>query len=294
MLKEIEEKIWQTTSETPGKHIVIIGGTHGNELTGVHVVEKLREAIQAGEESVTAGTLTLILGNPEAIKIQKRGSKPHQDLNRCFGADRLSSAPDGTYEDARARIMASILSKADVSIDLHAVNKRSIAFLACANSPEHQKISKWFTADRILTDPDFILGGAPVTTDEFVDQNGGIGICYETGWVEELGVAEEVYKSIINILKDQRVITGAPQGTASQAKKDVYQMHRAIKLTSPDFRFSAGFGKESYEPVLPGDIVAYQNEEPVKAGVEGVTIFPKREEHWNVGEPACYIARKLS
>ncbi|MEM8564762.1 MAG: succinylglutamate desuccinylase/aspartoacylase family protein, partial [Pseudomonadota bacterium] len=62
------------------KRVVIVGGTHGNELTGVQLVRRLRASPQELErESFKAETF---LANESAIAENRRYLE--QDLNRCF------------------------------------------------------------------------------------------------------------------------------------------------------------------------------------------------------------------
>ena len=103
-------------SATP--RVVVVGGTHGNEFTGVYVIEHLKdEALRRDFPHINVETL---LANPRAHAASIRFVD--DDLNRQF---LHGGRVDGGYEAARAEeIEAAIGPKgsptaADMVIDLH-------------------------------------------------------------------------------------------------------------------------------------------------------------------------------
>ncbi|MBD2088342.1 aspartoacylase [Microcoleus sp. FACHB-1515] len=102
------------------RRVAIVGGTHGNELTGIYLVKKF-EQFPAAIERPTLECMTL-LANPKAIAANRRYID--RDLNRCFGDADLANAKLRGYEDQRAKEIAAQLGpkdhpKVDFIIDLH-------------------------------------------------------------------------------------------------------------------------------------------------------------------------------
>jgi succinylglutamate desuccinylase len=96
------------------RDVFIVGGTHGNEWTGITIVENLKHQIQNPSKL----DLHYLLANPEAFKINRRYKD--EDLNRVFA--KLDSNPKSqTYEFQRAQeIRTQLLTKPDAAIiDLH-------------------------------------------------------------------------------------------------------------------------------------------------------------------------------
>ncbi len=102
--------------------VAILGGTHGNELTGVYL-EKwwIKEAQETKRKSFSTKVL---LSNPEAVKRCSRYID--QDLNRCFTLDDLQNKKLQNYENKRARELNELLGPKDSKkpnfdflIDLH-------------------------------------------------------------------------------------------------------------------------------------------------------------------------------
>ncbi len=96
------------------RRVAIVGGTHGNELTGIYLIKKFEQF----PELLTRPSLECmtLLGNPRAIAANRRYID--RDLNRCF-ADVDLAQPDLTiYEAQRAQeIVAKFGSKTDSRID---------------------------------------------------------------------------------------------------------------------------------------------------------------------------------
>ncbi|MDG1950219.1 MAG: succinylglutamate desuccinylase/aspartoacylase family protein [bacterium] len=290
MLNEIAASVWKINSGQPGKTVMFMGGTHGNERTGVEMISKLKTQLETSEVQLKAGTLILAHGNLRAIEISERGSAPHHDLNRSFPLDLLTQEPLGTYEDDRARELAPILAEVDIFIDLHATNKPSEPFVVCIHSPLAEEIHRWFQCRKVLSDPNYSLIGKPVTTDEYVAAHGGIGICYETGQASDTTRVDEVIVDCMNLLIDQGLIEGTlgdPNGT-----REVYEMTEPITLTEEGFEFENGLGDGSWGTFQVGDIIGHHGEHALEANYNGVVVFPKLPEHRKAGKACGYLARK--
>ena len=107
-------------SINPISRVALVGGTHGNEFTGVYLIKKFEqfpELIQ--RSSFDAFTL---LGNPQAFEAGRRYID--KDLNRCFNPQELQDSSLSGYETKRAKEIYQILNppgkhQADFLIDLH-------------------------------------------------------------------------------------------------------------------------------------------------------------------------------
>lgn len=290
-MNTIGDSLWQVSSGAPGPSVVVIGGTHGNERTGIEVVRELVRGIEGGTIEVLAGTLTLAIGNPKAAEANLRWSEGGKDLNRCFvlGAQ---EGEDGSYECQRANLLKPLLETADVCLDIHATNKPSVPFLAGLMDDRHRKAYQWFRADRVLADPQFVLGGRVCTTDEFVDAHGGIGICYETGLASDTGRVKEVFEDTLNLLRDCGVV-GGEKTSGPIHDRQTFELVEPILLTEQGFRFEQGFGEASYESFRAGQVIGWHGDVPLRPSYEGVVVFPKIKEHQFVGSSVAYLAKHV-
>ncbi len=283
---------FQRSGTLPGPSIMIIGGTHGNERTGVEVVRRLVRDITEGKQNLFAGKLTLVLGNIPAIVQNVRGVEG-RDLNRYFSPRALAN-DDGSAEYRRAHELVPYIAAADVVIDLHATNKPSVPFVCSKNDAAHREVFRWFAPECILADPNFFLGGgASVTIDECADSIGKIGICFEAGWVGDDSLIANVYESAVRYLVSVGVLHGKKQD-APPYVAPVYEMVDAILRDDRIFAFAEGKGLSSFEKICEGEVIGYHDADPVTSRHNGVIVFPKLPEHQSIGKPVCYIAKHIA
>jgi succinylglutamate desuccinylase len=122
------------------RRVAIVGGTHGNELTGVYLIKKFQRSPHLVQRE-SFETLTLF-GNPKAIHLGRR--YVDRDLNRCFSPQKLQNLD--TYEDFRARELATALANVDVILDLHTTTaKMGLTLLLSSQHPENLKMAAYLT-----------------------------------------------------------------------------------------------------------------------------------------------------
>lgn len=102
------------------RRVAVVGGTHGNELTGVYLIRKFQQFPDLLKRSSFESFA--LLANPKAVAMNRR--YVDRDLNRCFAGEDLSNPELMGYEDRRAKeISAKLCPKdkhgADFIIDLH-------------------------------------------------------------------------------------------------------------------------------------------------------------------------------
>jgi len=134
------------------KKIFIVGGTHGNEWTGIFVVEKYAEFFKQKYPQLQ---LEFILANPEARKLGKRFKD--EDLNRAFQF--LEEKRENSYEHSRARELKEKLSEDCFIIDFHTTTSNMGKTLILTsydplNLWVSSKVSSKFSDARIIGSPD--------------------------------------------------------------------------------------------------------------------------------------------
>ncbi len=103
--------------------IVVAGGTHGNERTGVRLVQKWMEHPEC-YSSLCSAKVDLVLSNPEAVRLNRRYRD--FDLNRAFSQTCLDvNANPQQYEFRRAKELNALYgpkgaaTKTDLLLDVH-------------------------------------------------------------------------------------------------------------------------------------------------------------------------------
>lgn len=262
---------------------MVLGGVHGNELTGIQAVRRLRSRFGPRGERLVSGTLTVGLGNPEAVRKNMRGSVLHQDLNRCFKQEFLV-APK-TYEEKRAAVLAKHMDDADILIDLHATNAPSKPF-AAGTSCDTTKLAlaSAFPCDTYVVTPDEIISGS---TDGWMDRCGGYGICYESGYAKDEARIHEVMSGLDQLLHGFGLL---PIRKIDGRSQKIVHMTEALLLEGESFVFAEGRGKASFEVFMKGDLLGVMDGKRILAPYDGLLLFPKPKQLHKKGSPVGFLA----
>ncbi|MDE2574011.1 MAG: succinylglutamate desuccinylase/aspartoacylase family protein [Rhodospirillales bacterium] len=112
---------WSFAGREPGPHAVLVALTHGNEISGAVVLDRL---LRAGLRPA-CGRLTLGFANLAAFArfdpAQPTASRfVDEDMNRLWD-DALLDGPRRSSELDRARQIRALVTSADVLVDLHSM-----------------------------------------------------------------------------------------------------------------------------------------------------------------------------
>jgi len=120
----------------------MVGGTHGNEPTGIYLLHKWEK----DKKDITRENFntSLLFANHDAAKNHQRFIE--KDLNRCFLANDLCNKNLCSCEDLRAKEINMILgpkghSKYDLIIDMHTTTTNMGITLICDTDPCNLKIA---------------------------------------------------------------------------------------------------------------------------------------------------------
>ncbi len=267
----------QYKSETPGPTITIMGGLHGDEPMGVEIISKLKDKL--ADTPIESGNLTLIIGNPKAVEAKIRPID--KDMNRMFGTE-LQPTP-GSYEEQRIQEIKSILNQSDILLDIHSTSSPAKPFIYCELTPAHLTAINSIDIPYIVSpDPKFRPPEFNSAADNYIDNQGGIGITYETGQRTDISNFNQIYKNVINFLTAQKLFPGQPTKPSTEPKHIIINQHL---LGSKDFQFSKQF--KNFDEIKTGELIATSNKEKITAQSNKIIIFPKTQITPN--KAACYL-----
>ncbi|PSW62848.1 aspartoacylase [Photobacterium kishitanii] len=101
------------------KKVAVVGGTHGNEFSGIYLLRKWQQSTTLARDSFSVET---VFANPKAHDDNKR--YVDHDLNRQFSLADLENNELASYEQSRAKAINQQIgpkgdAKVDFIIDLH-------------------------------------------------------------------------------------------------------------------------------------------------------------------------------
>lgn len=264
------------------KRVAIIGGTHGNELTGIYLVNKFDREPDLIARS-TFETIAL-LANPKACQIGKRYIDI--DLNRCFLRQDLENANLSSYEAQRAKEIYHIFSSqntnsSDLIIDLHTTTANmGLTFIFDSHHPFNLQLAAHLTS----VYPNFkVLASGTQNQDSSVLRSiSKLGCTLEVGAVAQ-GVLDaslfQQTKALVGTILDW--VEAYNQGTIPPLKNTltIYQKIQTIDyprnerreieaMIHPQLQF------RDYEPLNPGDpmFLTFDGESVLYEGKS--TVYP--------------------
>ncbi len=277
--------------------MTVIGGTHGDELVGVEVIRAFKALFSIPDESKgtyersISGTLTLLIGNPEAVEKRQRSSSGVRDMNRCFLQEDLDREPntEDISDLRRAREVAPLLSASQMVIDLHGTSSDSPAFVCFgSDSSKHRALYELLPVDHILTDPHDVLShdeGRPGrgTTDDCTERHGGIALGYETGREDDLtrvpGIFDDVLRLLVRIgtlSMDSPILDSHPNAKHHEPRtQTVYALKYSLHAHSDTFQYAPQMNT-GWQTVHAGQLIGtYSDGTEERVPEDGMLVFPK-------------------
>lgn len=298
----VGQEIYKFDSGQPGPVVAVIGGTHGDELTGIRVVKTLLTLFRQGAIELMRGSLYLALGNPKAIEQGTRGSEATRDLNRCFRPTVLDDLNNTTYEVVRARDLDHALAGVNVAIDIHATKKPSKPFVVCQRKPQvaDKLVYDCFAVDTVMTDTKWTFAGEVVSLEEHLARNGGVGLCYETGQARDTRRTSRVTQEMICVLRRLGMVSSGNASTPITVAKVVYDLEKAVMCPGLHLRWRRGAATRYFQPMSANTRQWFVKKSrvgekpyPTTLPDDLVILFPKPESRWEMGKPIGYLARRL-
>lgn len=259
------EAVWIGQASTEGPTVAILGGVHGDELTGIRVVEE-----SLGSLSIETGTVMLILGN-----LATRGKNRFLDvnLNRSFRPLTPQEAaidPDELpYEVWRAQKLLPYLDMADSALDLHDFTNPCKPFIICERNA--------LDTARAIGAPIISFGWSktePGSSDSYMFSQGKEGLCYELGQkkLAEQSV-ERGHGAVARFLMAQGLTDAnlAPLYRSPQ----LVQTSDAFMRTAESYALARDF--TNFEPLKANELIAMHGGQEVRAVNNQVIIFPETE-----------------
>ncbi len=130
------------------KKVAIVGGTHGNEFTGIYLIKKFENFPQLIAKY--SFDILTILANPEAFKVCRR--YVDKDLNRCFLKGILNNFLGSTYEENRAKFLHQTLGpkenpQVNFILDLHTTTSNmGLSIILLSNHPFNIRLAAYLSS----------------------------------------------------------------------------------------------------------------------------------------------------
>ena len=279
----------------PGPHVVVVALTHGNEICGAIVVDRLL----AQGLRPTRGKLTLAFANVAAFS-KFDPENPYatrfvdEDFNRVWTPATLDGTRDST-ELRRARQIRKFVESADFLLDIHSMLEPSPPVMICG--PLEKGIR--FAFD--IGIPEHIVSDTGHANGTRMRDFGGFGdpgspknaLLIECGQHWERSSERVAWQTTWRFLRHLDVVDRAAADREIEpatAPQRLVRVTTAVVANSPAFRFAKPFiGLE----VIPraGDVIAWDGDEPVRAPYDNCVLVMPVPNNIKTGLTAVRLGR---
>ncbi len=289
---------WIHTFESakPGPHVLVNALTHGNEICGAIVIDRLlRQRLRPAR-----GTLTLAFANVEAyLRFDPRSPYAtrfiDEDFNRVWTPGVLDSDRE-SVELRRARALRPFVEAADYLLDIHSMLEPSPPVMICG--PLDKGIRMAFAVGA----PEHVVSDTGHANGTRMRDFGGFGdpaspknaLLVECGQHWERAAEHVAWQVVWRFLRHLDVVDHAAAAREIDAQPAVTQklirVTDAVVASSPAFRFAKSFtGLE----VVPrrGDLIAWDGELPVRAPYDNCVLVMPVPNNVKMGLTAVRLGR---
>ncbi len=289
--------------ESPGPTLVVVGGMHGNEPSGVLALQTLLEELK-GFEDRFSGELIALAGNLRALEEGKRFID--YDLNRMWkmASDMrsLGKIPD-SYEAKEMHELHELICEISenrkgplVFLDLHTTSSESSPFLLCGDTLRNRNFVASIPVPKILGLDEQLNG--PLLS--YVNAQGHISIVFEAGQHD----SPNAHNNHLAFLRVMLVRVGCMEkGVLCSYELNLNHLeaeciphlqhffevrYRYGVRTAEDFKMRPGYF--NFREVEEKELLAQYRRFPVFAPLSGRIFLPLYQQQ---GEDGFFIIRRI-
>ena len=299
--KKTERVIGTYTSGLPGVHVVLLGGIHGNEPSGVTAIQQVLTDLKEQNISIK-GKITGLRGNIPALSQGNRFVD--RDLNRIWNTDFTpieevhESITEKTEKLQLIEQFKKILDgkQTPVFIDLHTTSANGSPFIAIGDTLRNRKLCKDIPTPVILGFEEYMKG----TLFNFFNFLGVCSMLFEGGqhdskeaidnhvsfiWMALANLGCLTRKDIPNYEELYQQLLKSTEGK-SEIYETVYRYavkERSLFEMDPDY--------DNFQTVEKNESIASYNGERIHINNQGNIFMPLYQKQ---GEDGFFIIRKVN
>jgi succinylglutamate desuccinylase len=269
-----------------GPRVVMFAGVHGDEVSGVHALEKLFFDLFAGSRTLRGGSLTLVRANARALAAERRYVR--HNLNRLFRDEYRPDIDRSAYELCRAQELKTVLRSCDYFLDLHSAPTAQEPFLVAEATmvPFFSKLG----IPRIMTGwSKFASGPIGGDAENYGNAHGAKSATLESGSHFDKRSNDVAYRTVINLLSVLGMLDAeAPPPQPLQ----IAEVYAVVTKDFDDFRYAKEV--ENFQLIKKGETFAIQDGRPLTVTEDSYLLIPMKPESTKIREEVCYLGRQIA
>jgi succinylglutamate desuccinylase len=228
------------------KKVLIFGGTHGNEWTGIYLIKKYSSLLKNEFKNLD---LNFIHANPEAFVLNKRFKD--EDLNRAF--EFVEEKRPHSYENLRAKeIKSLILDEECFVIDLHTTTSNlGSTLIVTQEHPLNFIFSSGVKNAKVIYSPDL--------KKKYLVSQSQTGVMIEVGPVAQGVLSAQVLHETLRILRElfTQMSVKKPTQKTLEVYEEVEDVYYPQSAGSIDGYIHEGFQGRDFQEIS-GDYTPFR------------------------------------
>jgi succinylglutamate desuccinylase len=278
-----------------GPLIILIGGLHGNELTGIKAIERVFKKIEDDKLEIR-GKIIGLKGNKKAI--EKKERYIDYDLNRCWTAEHIQHLSDSHFvfaEDEEVlelnnvfEGLSSFEATQRVCVDLHTTSSDNGNFIVVPEVTSDDAVIEALKLPLILDLEKHIKG----TLLKYLTRKGYLAFAFEGGLIGSEVAIELHTAGIWEILLASGAVSperinGIMQiGTllqtfAAELPHKLRVRHHYWITEEDNFHMKPGY--LNFQKVKAGEVIAEDRNGPIQIPMDGLIFMPLYQRSGNDG-----------
>jgi len=292
-------------SDVPGPLVILVGGLHGNEVTGVHAIINVFRSIE--EKNIRfRGKIVGLLGNKKAF--EKGVRYIDYDMNRCWDegfVHNLKHFHNPNIEKAEDAEILELLGEIDkhregtytskILVDLHATSSDNGNFIVIPEDEAENRIVKSLKLP-IVVDLEKYLRG---TLLEFLHGRQFVAFAFEGGLIgsdaalsmHTSGIWEILYAANMVEHRQEQEFENYNRLVDSFIHKmphKVSVLYRHKVGSTDEFKMKSGF--KNFQRVHKGELLAEDRQGEIRARENGLIFMPLYQA---LGDDGFFIVKEL-
>jgi uncharacterized protein len=280
------QSVIRIEGDRPGPAVVMFCGIHGDEVSGIHALEKLVFDFFGGKRQLLRGHVTIARANELAIAAECRYVK--LNMNRMFRDSYGPEVDETLYEFKRVQELKPLLDRCDYFLDFHSAPIAEEPFLVA-----EQKAVEFYRRlgiPRIMTGwSKFSSGAIGGDTENYANARGALSATLESGSHFQKASNDVAYRAAISLLTILDMIE--PDGPPAEAVAETYDMYAVVTKEHDDFRYASE--PHNFMFIAKGGTLAIENNQAVKVSEDSYLLIPMNPGATKLHEEVCYLGRKL-
>lgn len=295
----MERVLGKYTCEKPGPLLLVSGGVHGNEPSGIEAIQRVFIELNHTRPEID-GTILAIAGNIPALESGRRYID--EDLNRAWSEENVTSANPRSSEEKQVREIVEVLTKfpeRDYTkryfLDCHTTSSPTLPYISVQDVNDNLEWAQRFPTYIIQGFSDLVYG----CIDHYLSRIGITGFVFEAGQHEDKDAVDNHEGMIWLALReacglDLERLRNYPECVDVFAKRNspdqkTFEILERFGLEDGDrFQMEAGF--ENFDPVKKGQVIAKHNGVSVCAEHDAFIFMPLYQAQ---GDDGFFLVREV-